>query len=187
MRQEMTKQLKSMDRLAYEQFSYQIHSQLVQTEQWKKSYTIGMTVSRFPELDTWQLIREGWEQGKRIVVPKCDSSTKTMSFFHITEFTQLESSYFNLFEPIECKTSKVLPSDIDLLIVPGLIYSTKGYRIGFGGGYYDRFLQDFTKPTISLAFSQQVVPEIPIESHDIPVQHILTEKGMIDCKMNKPF
>lgn len=183
-RKNMSSQLQAMDRMTYEQFSFMIGTSLIETDVWKNSATIGLTVSRFPEVDTWQLIRKGWEQGKRIVVPKCIPATKGMSFRKISAFTQLENSFFGLFEPIESQTEEVPKSEIDLLIVPGLVYSRNGYRIGFGGGYYDRFLEGFRGRTVSLAFSGQLTGNIPVEEHDIPVDKIVTEKGLIDCKSN---
>ncbi|GIN96359.1 5-formyltetrahydrofolate cyclo-ligase [Siminovitchia terrae] len=185
LRNNMSTQLKSMDRMTYEQLSYMIGSSLIETDVWKSSSTIGLTVSRFPEVDTWQLIRQGWKQGKKIVVPKCIPSTKEMSFRSISAFTELEDSFFGLFEPIESQTDEVLKSDIDLLVVPGLIYNRKGYRIGFGGGYYDRFLEGFSGQKVSLAFSKQLTEEFPFEEHDLPVDKIITEKEVIECKSNQ--
>lgn len=179
-RQKMSSQLQQMDRMTYEQFSYMIGNGLIETDEWKKSKTIGLTVSRFPEVDTWQLIRRGWKQGKRIVVPRCIPSTKGMCFRKISAFTQLESSFFGLFEPIESQTEEVHKDEIDLLIVPGLIYSRDGYRTGFGGGYYDRFLANYKGKTLSIAFSKQLAEHVPVEGHDIPVGKIITEKGVVD-------
>ncbi len=184
LRNNMSTQLKAMDRMTYEQLSYMIGSTLIETDVWKNSSTIGLTVSRSPEVDTWQLIREGWKQGKKIVVPKCIPSTKEMSFRNISDFTELEDSFFGLFEPIESRTDEVPKNEIDLLVVPGLIYNRKGYRIGFGGGYYDRFLEGFSGQTVSLAFSRQLTEELPIEEHDIPVDKVITEKEVIECKSN---
>jgi len=65
------------------------------------------------------------------------------------------------------------------LIVPGLVFNEKGYRIGFGGGFYDRFLADYHGKTVSLAFDFQVMKEIPTESFDLPVQIIITNERVI--------
>lgn len=178
----MSTELQSLDRLHYEQMSYMIGKTLTQTEEWKKADTIALTVSRFPEVDTWQLIRKGWEEGKRIAVPKCHPDTKKMTFRQIQSFTDLEHSFFGLFEPKENETPAVPKEEIDLVIVPGLLYSREGYRIGFGGGYYDRFLQDYKGHTVSLAFSLQLRDYLPVEEHDIPVAKIVTESEIIFVK-----
>jgi 5-formyltetrahydrofolate cyclo-ligase len=73
-------------------------------------------------------------------------------------------------------------SRIDLMIVPGLAYTREGYRLGFGGGYYDRYLQNYHGKTISLAFNEQLVPNFLVEEHDIPVSEIITNLGVIKIK-----
>lgn len=171
--------LKNIDRITYEHKSYMIANKLFQSSEWKNAEIIGITVSHFPEVDTWQLIRRGWEEGKKIVIPKCYPSEKMMEFRQITAFHQLETVFFGLFEPIVSKTILVEKLDIDLLIVPGLAFNRKGYRVGFGGGYYDRFLTEFNRPFISLCFSMQIFDDIPIETHDIPVEKIITENEII--------
>lgn len=168
-------QLKKINLLEYEDCSYQISRMLATDPYWEQAQTVGITVSKHPEVDTWQIIRKGWEEGKRMVVPKCLPKSRTMVFRELTRFSQLESVYSGLFEPIESETEEVFPKDIDLLIVPGLAFTKKGYRLGVGGGYYDRFLQNYHGRTLSLAFSVQVVEALPIEQHDLPVQKIITE------------
>jgi 5-formyltetrahydrofolate cyclo-ligase len=170
----LIEELKKLSKPQYEQFSYELSHKLFADPIWLESTTIGITVSRYPEVDTFQIIRKAWEQQKRVVVPKCHPKDRTLSFHVLNQFTQLESVYYGLLEPIETNTLKVESEDIDLLIVPGLAYSMNGYRLGFGGGYYDRFLTGYQGNTISLAFPQQIVDELPIESHDIPVNKIIT-------------
>jgi 5-formyltetrahydrofolate cyclo-ligase len=87
-----------------------------------------------------------------------------------------------LFEPITDETLSVKKNEIDLQIVPGLVFSDEGYRIGFGGGYYDRYMSDYNGATLSLAFVTQTSHKIPVEGHDIPVSKIITEVNEITCK-----
>lgn len=98
----------------------------------------------------------------------------------MTDWSQInKDGYFGLDEPDVKKTTPVKKDAIDLLIVPGLVFTKKGYRVGFGGGYYDRYLTDFTQPTVSLVHTKQFVEDFPIEPFDIPVQYLVTEKGII--------
>ncbi|MBS4217148.1 5-formyltetrahydrofolate cyclo-ligase [Bacillus sp. FJAT-49711] len=173
--------LNSLDRITYEHHSYLIANKLFQSNEWKKTEIIGVTISHFPEVDTWQIIRKGWEEGKKIVIPRCNPAEKKMVFREITSFNQLETVFFGLLEPIEAETNQIINRDIPLLIVPGLVFNREGYRIGFGGGYYDRFLTDFHGATISLCFSLQISDNISIENHDIPVKKIITENEIISC------
>ena len=86
---------------------------------------------------------------------------------------------FGISEPDTQKAKEIDKNQIDLLLVPGLIFTRDGYRIGFGGGYYDRFLTDFVQPTVSLASTKQLVDDFPVEPFDIPVNYLLTEEGFV--------
>lgn len=178
-RSTIREQLKNIPIPQYEDRSDQISQMLYNDPFWKEASTIGITVSNHPEVNTWPIIRKGWETGKRIVIPKCLPKTRSMVFRELTRFSQLETVYSGLFEPMESETKEVLPKDIDLLIVPGIAFTRKGYRLGVGGGYYDRFLQNYHQRTLSLAFSVQLVNELPIENHDLPVKKIITEEEVI--------
>lgn len=181
LRKEMKDKLKKLSFPLYEDLSYQIATQLYNDQLWQNAETIGITISRKPEVDTFQLIRKAWEQGKKIAIPKCHPCSKELEFRSLTRFSQLEMVYSNLYEPNVSETSVVSYQEINLLIVPGLAYTQSGYRIGFGGGYYDRYLQVYKGNSLSLAFSFQVVPEIPLEPHDLPVSKLITDEGVIIC------
>lgn len=175
-------ELKMLSQDTYKEKSELIHKQLLNDPDVINSKTIGITLSSFPEVETWSLINTLWNEGKKIVVPKCESKTRLMTFYEITSFDQLEIVYMHLSEPIPQQTIKVEKNQIDCLIVPGLAYDRQGFRLGFGGGYYDRFLVDYKKPTISLAFSKQLVEKIPRDDYDISIEKIITEHEIIQCK-----
>lgn len=157
----------------------EIIQNLITSELWKQANTIGVTVSAGFEWDTKPLIRRGWKEDKIVAVPKCVPDVRKLDFYKLDHFDQLEASYFNLREPNPYETVKVDKQEIDLLIVPGLVFDEQGYRVGFGGGYYDRFLTDYPNRTVSLLYSGQLVAEVPKESFDIPVEHLITENGFI--------
>lgn len=180
LREKIQGRLKKMSRPEYEHQSYLIAQQLFNTADWQNASVIATTISRKPEVDTYQIIRKAWEEKKRVVVPKCYPKDKTMVFRELTAFNELESVYYGLLEPIEEKTAAVAKNEIELMIVPGLAFTRKGYRLGFGGGYYDRYLQDFQGKKISLLFKDiQLVEDLPVENHDLPVQAIIHEKGQM--------
>lgn len=181
LRRKMMQDLRELDSLQYAQRSFQIGERLYQTTEWKNAQTIGITVSRFPEINTWSIIRMAWRQGKVVTIPKSSPVQKEMSFYQIKTFLQMEKGYSNLYEPITKETRLFPKSEIDLLIVPGLIFTMKGDRLGFGGGFYDRFLTDYQGYTIALAFTNQIKEKIPTEPYDLPVQKIVTESALIDC------
>lgn len=155
-----------------------IKQNLFQNKLWLEAETVGITLAFGREIETQTIIEKGWEQGKRIAVPKCDSHLRKMTFFEIESFEQLAKGEFHFIEPNPTKTTAVVSKEnMDLLIVPGLVFDREGYRIGYGGGYYDRYLADFPHTTLSLALELQVVDNIPHEPYDIPVQILVTEKN----------
>lgn len=179
LRQMVKKQLEELNDEYFAKGCEEIHKHLFSQGHWNKAKTIAVTVSRGREIDTKAIIEKAWAEGKHAVVPKCNPKSNEMSFRKIDTFQQLETVFFGLQEPIVSKTISVEPEDIDFMIVPGLCFDREGYRIGYGGGYYDRFLERYHQDTISLAFSFQLVNKIPREPHDIPVQGIITEQGVV--------
>lgn len=182
-RKDIKEKLQAIQKDLYKKWSSDIAANLFNTNDWKQADTIAITISRGIEVDTRAIIEKGWEEGKRIVVPKCEPVTKDMTFRVLESFDQLEVVYYGLEEPKENETKAILAGAINLMIVPGLAYNRNGYRIGFGGGYYDRFLCNFSGKTASLAFEEvQLVEELPIEEHDIPVNMIITNEQVILCR-----
>lgn len=179
LRQQMREKLAQMPLPLYKDNSYKIANKLYEQLDWKQANVIGITISKQPEVDTYQIIRKAWDLGKKVVIPKCHPKEKRLTFRTITEFSQLESVFYGLLEPIEALTVEVEREQIDLLLVPGLAYTRSGYRLGFGGGYYDRYLKYFTGKTVSLAFNCQVIPTFLIEKHDIPVSKLITDAEVI--------
>ena len=177
LRKEIRDILQNLSTEMYNEQSNAIAQSLFKDEWWKSASTVGITISKPPEVDTYQIIRKAWDEGKRVVVPKCFSKERRMDFRVLENFDQLETVYFSLLEPIESQTTLIDPQEIELLLVPGLAFTKAGFRLGVGGGYYDRFLEVNHVNTLSLAFHQQIVPEIPLEKHDLPVMKIITDKG----------
>jgi 5-formyltetrahydrofolate cyclo-ligase len=180
-RNEIKESLQHLSPETYQAWSDKIANTLFETSWWKESAVIALTISRGKEVSTTSIIQKAWESGKTIVVPKCNPTDYSMRFYKITSFSQLETVYFDLKEPIVSKTVYYGAKDIDLMIVPGVVFAKNGYRIGYGGGYYDRYLVHFQGKKIALAFSVQLQREVPFEQHDIPVEAIVTNEGIIVC------
>ncbi|WP_037593142.1 5-formyltetrahydrofolate cyclo-ligase [Sporosarcina sp. D27] len=173
--------LKNMSADEYKRKSDCIRLRFLETAEFIKAETVAITMSRSTEVQTRTIIEACWKLGKNVVVPKCNPEQKTMDFKKITSFQQLETVYLDLQEPNPFITESVNKFEIDLLIVPGVVFTKEGYRIGYGGGYYDRYLSTYTGETVALAFELQLVDQLPIESHDIPVKKIITEEREIQC------
>ncbi|CAM3914774.1 5-formyltetrahydrofolate cyclo-ligase [Bacillus wiedmannii] len=179
LRKQIIEHMNSLSEERYTTLSEQIAFSLYAQKEWAEAKTIGITLSMENEVNTYAIIEKAWEEGKKVVVPKCNKGTRTMSFRQISNFDQLEMVYMNLREPIPARTEEVNADDIDLQIVPGVAYTERGERIGYGGGYYDRYLVHYKGKTLSLAYSFQIVEHIPVEPFDKNVEKIITEKGTV--------
>lgn len=177
LRKQIIEHMNSLSEERYTTLSERIAFSLYAQKEWAEAKTIGITLSMENEVNTYPIIEKAWEEGKKVVVPKCNKGTRTMSFRQISNFDQLEIVYMNLREPIPALTEEVNADEIDLQIVPGVAYTGRGERIGYGGGYYDRYLVHYKGKTLSLAYSFQVVEHIPVEPFDKNVEKIITEKG----------
>lgn len=179
LREQMIATLKDLSVEEKQRIEKRLQQHLYQTDLWKNAQSIGITISRGIEWDTRAIIKQAWVEGKSVYVPKCHPKEYKLVFYQITSFDQLETVYYGLLEPKPEETKQGEPDEIDLLIVPGVVFNREGYRIGFGGGYYDRFLVHFPNQTVALISEKQLVDSLPIEQHDIAVQHLITEKGFI--------
>ncbi|WP_144550894.1 5-formyltetrahydrofolate cyclo-ligase [Bacillus mycoides] len=179
LRKKIVGQMNSLPKEQHKTLSEQIVFSLYEQKEWKDAQTIGITLSMENEVNTYAIIEQAWREGKKVAVPKCNRETRTMTFRQITNFDQLETVYMNLREPIPALTVEVEVNEMELLFVPGVAYTRRGERIGYGGGYYDRYLAEYEGKTLSLAFDFQMVNYIPTESFDQNVQKIITEKETI--------
>jgi 5-formyltetrahydrofolate cyclo-ligase len=126
------------------------------------------------------LILRGWAEGKRIVVPHCRPESGELAACRIDALDELEPGHYGIRAPKPDLLRPIPKEEIDAVIVPAAAFDRLGYRIGYGGGYYDRFLQGASRAAkIGAAFACQIVPEIPAAPHDIPVDRIVTEEETI--------
>ncbi|KGL40075.1 5-formyltetrahydrofolate cyclo-ligase [Listeria newyorkensis] len=177
LREQILTELQKMDRATYEQRSRAIAEQLFQEEIWKKATTIGITIARFPEIATRAIIERAWQDGKTVAIPETNNKSKAMKFRVYKESDELCKKALGLYEPLESAVV-VQKNDLDLLIVPGVLFRTDGYRIGFGAGFYDRYLMDYQGATISLCYREQITADFMPEPHDLPVQKLVIENNL---------
>ncbi|PRO42821.1 5-formyltetrahydrofolate cyclo-ligase [Bacillus sp. LLTC93] len=172
--------LAKLDQMIAEEFERStafLHEHLFQLPAWQQANTIALTMSRGKEVPTMPLIEKAWQEGKTVCVPTCFPETKEMTFYEYTPETKMTSRYFGLLEPDPASSPAVHKKAIDLIIVPGVCFDQHGYRIGYGGGYYDRYLADYHGATLALCLSVQQVDHLPAEPHDISVSIMVSEKG----------
>ena len=158
-------QKQAMDRVLTERF--------LQHPFYQEVKTIATYLSFPHEFQTQELIKRILKDGKKVLIPK--TYPKGRMEFVVYDPKQLAKTSFGLLEP-QGDLEVVEPSQIDLIHVPGLAFTREGYRIGYGGGYYDRYLEHFAGHTMSTIYPCQV-QEFNSENHDIPVQEVLTYEG----------
>lgn len=133
-----------------------LYFQLFNDLDFQNASSVGITLSMNDEIPTFPIINQCFEMGKEVYVPKTFSDY-SMSFIKHTQDTELEESAFGVREPVEFENNIMNPPD--LLLVPGLAYSQDKNRLGFGAGYFDRYLAKFPTKTISLALTSQYYQE----------------------------
>ncbi|SFB80848.1 5-formyltetrahydrofolate cyclo-ligase [Ruminococcus albus] len=156
----------------------------IESDVYKNSRDILIYVSGDMEIGTIDIIEKilGDINGgadKRLLCPRCVSETNEMHFYRINSLDDLETGHFGILEPAtECQ--RIDDYTHALCVVPALSFDTKGYRLGFGKGFYDRFLTDFKGVTVGLCCESCLTKgELPRDEHDVSVDWIITEKGWI--------
>ena len=139
---------------------------------YQEAKTIATYLSFPHEFQTQELIEQALKDGKKVLIPK--TYPKGRMEFVVYHPQQLVKTSFGLLEP-QGNMEVVDASQIDLIHVPGLAFTTEGYRIGYGGGYYDRYLEHFSGHTLSTTYPCQIQDFSP-ENHDIPVQEVLIDE-----------
>lgn len=115
---------------------------------------------------------------KKLALPKCYSKNKKMAFYLIKSLSELKISEYNILEPLEDKDNEIMPNENTLIIVPGLVFSKNGERVGFGAGYYDRYLAENKAKTISICYEKSIVDRIETNIYDIRIDEIITEDNI---------
>lgn len=178
-----------------ERISISIQQQLFTLEEWETCKQVLCFVSQANEIQTYPIMKQAWATGKEVYVPKVDSDQQCMQFFRIHTMKELNLGAFGILEPSSSPDRAWLDRGIDspfnetshtsLLIVPGLVFDSLGYRIGYGGGYYDRFMQKHMDvPTIisvGLIMHDLLVTDsqLPAEEYDQRVDYVITENKVI--------
>ena len=142
----------------------------IQSEAYKNAKTIYGYLPYNQEVRTVPMLEKALRDGKRVAVPKCYGDE--MKFIFMDDLSKVEKGYANIPEPIA--DGPVADDETALVLMPGLAFDPQGHRIGYGGGFYDKFLsREPNHPTLALCYEFQMLPELKTEEHDIPVDTVL--------------
>ncbi|MCH1983330.1 5-formyltetrahydrofolate cyclo-ligase [Ruminococcus sp. OA3] len=151
--------------------SHTICEKILQLPEYQSSGWLYTYMDFNREVHTKELIEAAWAAGKRVAVPKVEG--RDMSFYEITSFDQLRPGYFQIPEPEGCRASH---AEDAVMIVPGVAFDKMRHRVGYGQGFYDRYLSAHRlHKTVAVAFDFQVMEEVPWEELDVLPQILITQ------------
>jgi 5-formyltetrahydrofolate cyclo-ligase len=133
-------------------------------------------VSTAIEVDTYRLIEQALADGKTVAVPRCVPGTRQMEFYRIQGIDELEKGMFGVLEPLPREENLIKDFSGSLCVVPAFSYDWYGFRLGYGKGYYDRFLSRYTGTMIGICYSDCVQRKLPHGRYDRPAELLVTER-----------
>jgi 5-formyltetrahydrofolate cyclo-ligase len=151
--------------------------------EFRKAQTVFFFISFRSEVNTVPMIKKALSEGKRVCLPYTFTDHKEMVASQVTNLErELTLGNYDIMEPRPEFLRPVPPREIDIIILPGVAFDCAGRRLGYGGGYYDRFLRrcDHRCHLVALCFELQVIDEVPCSDHDHRVHKIVTEKRIIN-------
>jgi len=163
-----------------------VFEQLISLPVYKKAQCIMLYAALPDEVQTDQMMRYALQDGKQICIPYIHDKNGLMDAVFVFDVDQLSKGDFDILTINSCNMKFANPSDIDLMIIPGVAFDTDGYRLGMGAAFYDRFIMRAKQAfCLGIAFDCQLVSKVPIEEHDCSMDAILTASGLINSKEGK--
>ena len=177
LRKEILDKRKKISLISLKQKSEEIQKQIFASEKYQNAKRIFLFVSMKTEVDTIPIMKKAWAEGKEVFVPVTGKKGK-MYFVSLHSMEELYPTTFGVLEPRKGMEWEEIPKEGDLFLVPGVVFDPKGNRIGYGGGFYDRyFARTKGYQKIGIAFDFQIIEEeIPKEKFDIAIAELVTEK-----------
>ncbi|MEC4675799.1 MAG: 5-formyltetrahydrofolate cyclo-ligase [Nitrospirota bacterium] len=162
-----------------------IQERLTALDEFRDADLILFFASFRTEVDTFALMKESLDKGKRIALPKVDRGNHILILYEIKNIDELSAGYMAIPEPsVNTGERRFTINDMDLVIIPGAGFDPAGGRIGYGGGYYDMLLGGMKKniPVVAPAYEEQIVESVPAEPHDVKIGMIVTDRRVIRCR-----
>jgi len=149
----------------------------------RRAQTVMMYVPFRHEVDTWGLMRAVKSTGRTLVLPKTVPEDRRLILAGVTDPNeQLAVGNYGIMEPVLASVSTLNITEVDLVLVPGLVFDVRGYRVGYGGGYYDRLIAEASRQKtrfMGLAYDLQVTSLVPTSRYDQCLDGIVTERRVI--------
>ena len=182
MRAEAKESRLSMDSFTKSSYDKKICNKLLNLWAVRETETFLCYVSTDIEVDTKEFINSLLASGKKVAVPRCEGGPSEMNFYYINSLDDLSPGSFNVLEPESDEEKLLTQTENTICIVPAFMFDKSGYRLGYGKGYYDRYLSKYKGSTIGICYSQNIKDELFHGKYDRTVDMIVTEKQIITIK-----
>lgn len=163
-------------------WSKKINERFLSLKDLETAQKIMSYISMRKEVNTYPLLKTLIENGFKLYLPYTLKKEGTLGTAQINNLDlDLQAGVFGVQEPKRELRNKKVPGDLDIIIVPGAVFNKAGYRIGYGGGYYDKFLAEHAQGALKVAFAYEefIIDDFPVEDHDIAVDMIITQTDII--------
>ncbi len=179
-RRQVLEKRKTIDLWQKKEWDEKIITSIMAHPVYEKASTVMLYMAMPQEVNLDLLVEASITSGKKVGLPRVDRQTKTLHAHHYGKDDQLVAGVFGIREP-DVFANEMPASEFDLLIMPGLAFGEKGERIGYGGGYYDRFIQrrDGRPFLLAVAYDWQVYPELPSTTEDKRIDGVVTPTRVI--------
>jgi 5-formyltetrahydrofolate cyclo-ligase len=177
LRTELLKARRALSTDTRQQQSDVIQQRVLSLPAWLGAKTIGIYLSLPDEVSTYFLFQAAQTSGKTLAVPRLDRLRHRLEFHHYLGKSDLSPGPLGILQPTTLNL--IDPKNLDAIILPGVGFDLLCNRLGFGGGYFDRFLADYAGHTLGLAFEVQIVVVIPTEVFDRRVDQVVTESRFL--------
>lgn len=152
-----------------------ICERLLNSDLYKKAQTLFCYAALNDEINTDSIIEKALKDGKKVALPCCTDLSGNMDFYYIKSLSELTPGAFGIREPDPRVCEKVKSFTDSICLVPALAFDKSGYRLGYGKGYYDRFIKKFIIISVGLCYNEFLRETLPAEDHDEAVDYIATE------------
>ena len=166
------------------EYDEKIANRVISSITFRHSQDILFYASKEKEIDTWKIFEKALDAGKNVYFPKCYDGG-IMKYYLVKSKDELKSGEFGILEPTKLENEYSFSNITSLCIVPALIFDKEGYRIGYGKGYYDRFLSKFKGVSVGLAYKELIQDRLPRGHFDRHVDIIVSDKGVYAINADK--
>ena len=178
-RQKMLRKRNQLSVMEQKIYSDKISERIIKSSLYAKCEYLCIYQAFRNEVSCDKIMKQALNDGKYVFVPVTNSNNKTMEFYQITEYTKWKAGAYGIMEPVFNNSTPVL-KNVALILMPGLVFDRDKHRIGYGGGYYDKYLAShMDHTTIALCYHFQIIKaSLPFNKYDILPDYIATDKEM---------